>query len=896
MQSRLFKPVKSFQPQLVRSRILQQLKESLQRPITLIHAPAGYGKSTLVTQLFHELNLDGIWYSLRTSEQTIWGLSEVLLEGLLSAFPDNDELKSVSASIDQLTPQQRFDLYCRYLEQSLAKHSDLFLLVLDNAQLLDDEAIRYLVEVLIHQLPMNCRVLLLTRHLPELELEKMKVNGELSLVDSRDCAFTESETLDLLLVKSRSRSNLNKKLTEAELKRQSDHLYKATSGWPAALHILMMELDQRSNADISQMRVQDSEALHGYFQEQILNKLTPEERNHLLQLVLLKEFNEAMATELFAEQTSPILDNLLKKNLVYILKITPNRVFKLLDPLREFLLLQNQPEKHIYKQFADSYIEQGEKSLALDLLLQIEDFEAASDLVVDLCEIQMLNGNHGLFGDLISRIPNDVIHTNPRLLTLYAWHLPDQEKESLSLPLFEKAERQITPLLEQSLPDVEMQSMRQMLVYLYGFQSFVYRISNRNREALAAADKAIDLAVQYSLRGVARAYSGKTQVAFIEGDLSTAEAMAKKAIAYSKLEMDLVSLPIAFGYLINLHCILGRFKEAETTKEATLTWAREHNVQHFPMLEIADCFFLEIQREKNQLNECMQSLQKAEKYCKSGVPQTHQVALEFGKIQLAVSIGDLDMAARSVQKLRTLMPVLENQPQLLSYSFPSLTALEATLDALQGKADRHLIWIKNRAKQLQGNNHFVQEKEKLLVARLLAIFGEEGEALQLLNELQTTTEQQHRVQHHIQTLVAKVVYYWLRGDQVQARKVFFQAVELGVPLGYLRTFIDLRKWIEPLFEWGQSQVGIAPWVQKVMAENGTENGNFNVYQQQLNELSKRELMVLELISNGLSNKEIADELSVTIHTIKTFASSLFRKLEVRNRTEASDFFRKSQSR
>lgn len=881
MQYRVYKPPALHQSVLARPEAVTKLNEAVSHPISLLWAPAGYGKSTLLSLFLQDYQYDRIWYPLTSRDNDDTSFCSLLLTGLIESNPRDKELEQTLKSIGQLNPKQQLDLFCYHVDRIYGQNDKLLILVLDDFHLIQDQSCLEVLLFISERLPINCRIIVSTREKPSLDIEKMQVSGELSVLANQDLLFSCNETQKYLA--NHCGSEISEEL--------SSELYMKTSGWPVALQLLAVnENIQETQNSVKDLSV--SERLRDYFEEQIVAKLSSEENQLLMRMAAFKDFSVELGM-LFSDDAKTYIETYLSKRLIQRISKAGETWYKLHDLIREYLSARETLSASELEKAAAWFRNKGDREGALELYLQGENYSAALPLIVELCEDHMLYGNHRQFQKLIKRIPHIYLEENACALAFYAWHLDDHDKESVGMPLLDKAEAQIQLKLDSLGDGSEKERLVQVLIYVYCFRSFIFRFNNRIDQAVVWLEKAYQLAQGRVVKGLARIYAGKMQVAFALGSMTAAESFGKQSIAHARSEMDLTTLSISVGFLVNVFCAQGRLNEALIYSKEIKDWAEKHGVARFPMIQAIDSSLMEVNREMNRIADCYRGVEIGEAYGKGGAQESHRIAFEFAKIRFLMSIGKFDELAESFNFLEAMMPEAVGQAQNLNFSFPSVEIHKLAASFLTG-GNIDLDVLTSKGKSLLGNELFVVEKEKLLVARLLAANDEFDLSLQLSAEAIKVAGINDRLQNIIYGELNDVLIHWKRGDKTLVRMQLEETLKKGLAKGFLRPFMELKLWSEPLYNWAKGQTNLTPYFAHFDASEPTPADSVvRPIKSAIEILSNRENTVLRLVSEGKSNKEIARELHISVNTVKTFTGHIFRKLEVRNRTEASVWYRES---
>jgi LuxR family maltose regulon positive regulatory protein len=212
---------------------------------------------------------------------------------------------------------------------------------------------------------------------------------------------------------------------------------------------------------------------------------------------------------------------------------------------------------------------------------------------------------------------------------------------------------------------------------------------------------------------------------------------------------------------------------------------------------------------------------------------------------------------------------------------------------LQGEIDKAINWYHQEGKYDPDDLRELNEIKGITQARVMLAMGHLTDSLELLDRVLVNAEKAGRLEHAIEIRIIKTQINEMLGDNEKAQIHLSTALEMASVHGFVRIFLDERPALEPLISklihsgptGVESGVSIS-YIHEVLSGFGEKSPT--KVQTLVEELSPRELEILELISIGLSNKEISDRLFLSINTIKGYNHTIFGKLGVQNRTEAAN--------
>ena len=258
-------------------------------------------------------------------------------------------------------------------------------------------------------------------------------------------------------------------------------------------------------------------------------------------------------------------------------------------------------------------------------------------------------------------------------------------------------------------------------------------------------------------------------------------------------------------------------------------------------------------------------------------------------VRILFSRGDYAIAEKTIQKFENTSRVYDVPPWIM---YP-MRAWQTRIWLAQDKLDEASQWLKERQLDTEGELTYLHESEYIALARILIYQSRYDEAIRLLERLLISAEAGERTAKVIEILILQALTFKNKGDTVQALRILERAFKLAEPGGFIRIYLDEGKPMRDLL--GEAlPAGIAPvYVRKLLAAfPSIDSGKKPLTKSQaansglVEPLSEREIEVLQLIAEGLSNREIATRLYISLNTVKVHTRNINGKLGVNNRTKA----------
>jgi len=922
-----------------RARLIERLSAGLHHPLTLVVAPAGWGKTTLlgdwrVEQQKQHPEAPGtlwVWYPPtkprgyprgHPSEQSSRGTRPIAWLALDEG--DNDLARFLRYFITALqavhpdlggpalaslrSPQPpSTEALLTLLLNDLANLPQDAVLVLDDYHVINSSAIHRALAFLLDHLPPQLHLVIATRIDPPLPLARLRARGHLTELRAADLGFTADEAAAFL----NDTMGLHLSVDDVAA------LEARTEGWIAGLHLAALSLRDRE----PQNRHDFITALSGthrfildYLAGEVFDHQPPDVQRFLLYTSILGGLNSSLCDAVVGELAGDasrgdgqaMLERLDDANL-FVVRLDDNRTWYRYHHLfAGFLrerLRQQYPEliPELHRRASRWLEENGRLAYAAEHALAAEDYEEAARLIE-----QAIRPTIWQRGELITlqrwleRLPRDVTRTRPRLSLDLAWALLWSAQIDAIEPRLQDVEHAIT-----SLPEADLTAMRGEVAAI---RAELARQGGEIAAAIALARQALeDLPQDDRLaRGATTGLLGQAHL--LNGDTIAASQAFAETVVLGQAPDTITLALIAGGRLVQAQALQGRLRQAAATYQQTLDLASTHGVPATPAVGVAQVYMGEVLREWNDLDA-------AEALVRQGIAHCTQwaglagVALD-GYVTLARLLqtrGDMEGALAVLQQAEILgrqCHVAQYAERIavarmrlwLSTDFrgPAGYPLGVAGDPLgiaavtQWATEREAVW---RADEDLG---YVGLLERLMLARLHVVHGRLDDAAALLGRLLETAESGGLMGCVIEILLLRAFCHQQQGQTAQAMIALARALSLAEPAGYVRLFVDAG--IPRGQAQGASMVrllqearsrGLAPaYVDALLAAWGSADAGADEGAMLVEPLSARELELLRLLAAGLSTSEIAAQLFITTGTARNHLKSIYGKLEVHSRLQA----------
>ena len=888
LQTKLFIP--PHRSDLVpRPRLIERLNEGISRKLILVCAPAGFGKTTLLSNWVKTIELPVAWVSLDKGDNDHTSFLIYLVAALQTV--EAGICEAVQAML--LDPQPPpIESILRELINEVATLSRNFLLVLDDYQAIEDHAIDQALTFMLDHLPPVMRLVIISRSDPMLPLSRLRARSQMTELRTEDLRFSMNEVTHFL------NRVMGLVLSEEDIAA----LETRTEGWIAGLQLAGLSMQNRDDATgfISAF-AGDDRYIIDYLVDEVLAQRPRGTKEFLLQTSILGRMSgplcDAVTGQEGGQKTLAKLD---QANLFIIPLDSQRRWYRyhhlFADVLYNRLEDSTSPEviRTFHQRASRWYEENGFLVEAVEHALAAEDFENVLRLVeIGSMEI-LMRGQQSLLLKWRDGLPRNLVASHPRACMTFAW-------ASLSTGLTQETE-ECVQFLEQSL-GVEMEDLfsgqnqdktlapatrvslveiavvRIELAMETGDTSQVFKLSQL---VLPYLDAEYGPHQDTHIRNLRSAVFFVLGLAYkTVGQLSEAAKTLSKA---AKLGQELGNVYIAagsIGRLASVQSMQGQLIQAMSTCNWGLGLVEEM-VGKPPMAGLIHAELGNLLYERNNLDSALHHLQEGIGIAKPWMFLEAFVPGYTGLSRVRAARGDWGGAFAALDELAALG---ECNPALV---MPAVGLLRASLWIAQGKVDAADRWIMNAELNPEGEINFNQLGALMVFARVLIARHAYGEVIDLLTGMIDATEASGWLGKTIEMRVLLALAHQKRGDSDKSLSVLEQALIYAKPEGYVRVFVDEGDPMESLLHEAGTR-GIAPdYVPKLLAAFETDHVQVGTDSPPslVEPLSERELEVLRLLKTELSGPEIADRLMIALSTMRTHTQNIYTKLGVSNRRAA----------
>src|SRR6266540_3241044 len=853
--------VPSAPPRVVpRQRLIEQLNEGLHRRLTLISAPAGFGKSTLLSAWVAGCDRPVAWLSLDEDDNDPTRFLIYVVAALRTIAPAIGDASL--ASLESLQPPPAESTLTSLLNEITSLPVN-FVLVLDDYHVIDAKPVDDALTFLLEHLPPHMRVVIATREDPQLPLARLRGRGELSEVRVTDLRFTASEAAGFL----NEAMALNLAAEDIAI------LEGRTEGWITGLQLAALSL--QGHPDRARFIQSFSGSHHfvlDYLLQEVLQRQSDSVQAFLSRTSILDRLCGPLCDAVLHDATArgqATLEYLERANLFVVPLDTERRWYRyhhlFADLLRQRMDHSTSSEAEVgelHIRASQWYEDHGQEVEAFRHAASANDVERAARLIEGQGVPLHFRGADAPVLKWLQSLPTTVLDANPSLWVTYATALFFSGRHTAVEEKLRAAEAALQGTKEDARHrDLvgRIASIRATLAIIQHDADTIISQSRRALEYLHLDNLPIRMATTYTL---GHAYQ-------LQGD----RAAAHRTYA------EVISISTSFGdsiYTIAATLGLGQVEEADNQLSlAQRSYDRAVELAGDPPRTIAAEAHLGLARIYYEWNE----LHAAQQHSQQCLELTRQVESVDTFVSYAVFLAPLRVAEGDVPGAVAILA--EAEEFLRQHNFwrrmPDVASAQVLTLLRQG--------------HLAAAAHLAETHEiPISKARVHLAAGDPAAALTVLEPVRERVEAQGWPDQRLEVMLLQSVALDARGDRGEALQLLLDALALAEPGGFVRSFVDEGVPMAHLLVAAAPLGRMPAYVAKLLAafepERQTGDDTSSRAAGLIEPLSQRELEVLRLITQGLSNHEIGERLVLALDTVKGHNRKIFGKLQVQRRTEA----------
>jgi len=874
---------------IARDRLTDALRRGAAQKLTLVVAPAGFGKTTLLAEWLADVagrvNEAG-WVSLDPSENEPVLFWSYVIRALQNIHP---AVGTQALALLESPQAPSIEIVLTTLINEVEMIDRDFVVILDDYHVIDSAPVHNSLGFLLDHLPRRMRLVVASRSDPALPLPRLRARGELTELRAGDLRFTLDE----------SSSFLNDVMALDVSASDTAKLERRTEGWIAGLKLAALSMKGRDDVrGFVDAFSGDNRYIADYLVEEVLHAEPEHIRRFLLGTAILDRMNGALCDTVIGETGSQALLEELERRNLFVVALDDRREWYRYHHLFADVLqrLNTSAGAHASHRRASAwYEEHGSFADAVRHALAADDVERAAALLERTWPEKNRSYESGKWLAQVKTLPNEIVRDRPVLSMGYAWALLNSGELEVAEQRLSDVERllQNTEVAKDSGTQMVVSDearLKSLAAELASARIYLAQALGEAPGTLEHAKRALALIPEGDHAGRATGIALVALALWGRGELEPAHRTFSEALDVMRLaghDLDAVRGTFVLG---DIRVAQGRLREAVSIYERGLQLAAE---APNPAAAETDELHLGLSEVHCEWNDLTSATKHLDAITAAGRTAHMGNRLRWGTAmaRICAAYGEFDRAhdlLNEAERHERRDPVPRVRP---------IPALRARIRIAQGRLDDAITWASKARVSVDDALSYLHEFEHVTLARVLiarhdAPNGERtaNDAAKLLERLRSAAEAGGRIGSVAEMLVLHAFAQHALGNLRGALDSLTQALALAEPEGYLRVFLDEGSRMRDLLRQAATRGLATGYSRRVLAAFDAPRpalapaggGVVGLLQP----LTTREHEILRLIASGLRNQEIADQLSISGATVKRHIANAYGKLGVGHRTEA----------
>jgi LuxR family maltose regulon positive regulatory protein len=892
-----------------RPHLLERLEKNRQKPLTLVSAPVGYGKSTLVSDWLDSCDSPSAWLSLDKQDNDLGKFLSYLLAAVETIFPH--AVNKTMTLVNSLTLPPLSTL-AGTLVNELDRIEQSFILVLDDYHLIKETAVHNLIAETLKHPPQSFHLVIIGRRDPALPISTLRAQSKLAEIRTPDLRFSVAETETFLNQAMGIQIDPSTVVAVEE----------KTEGWVTGLRLAALSMRHMGKLDPRLLEPQvNAKYVMEYLFDEVFSRQPPGVNQYLLGTAILDRFCGPLCEIVCLPGVDPFtcelkgrdfIDWLEKENLFLIYLDSENRWFRYHHLFKKLLLNQLKRKFSVeeinvlHTQASAWFADKGLTEEALQHALAAGEVEKAGSLVARAGNQMMNNEQWPRLERCLHMLPQDIIERDPALLVLECWLHHVRQNLSGMVSCLKMIEA-----FNATAPQGTWVNVKHVQGHFEAQRGFIHYMDAEGQSALASSQRALrDIPLHHKR---ARLFADIYQLGAYQmtGNLETGLSIYQNSMR-RYTERDRIYHAAYLGNLGLVYWMDANLIALQQTAECLLDAVKEHP-QH-PTVSYGLYFLGIILYHRNELHNAEEKLAKVVKFYYAASPMN----FAHSAFALALTYQAQKKAGRAREICNSVVvnSLESNNEDMLRIA----RAFEADLALRQGRLAEAFQWAKKyQAKPFRLTYRFYMPQITLI--RILLAQGTTDslkQAADFADQLHDFLVSIHNNRFQIDVLALKALLYDSRGEGSASLESLAKALQLSEPGGFIRLFVDLGPQMADLLKQLVKQNVAVNYIGQILAAfkedahktvldasdpNGPSphhplspsssnsafripNSDFHTAQPLVQPLTNRELQILNLLGRWLQNKEIAAELFISPLTVKKHLDNIFRKLNISGRRQA----------
>jgi LuxR family maltose regulon positive regulatory protein len=885
---------------VARNHLITQLNQGLEqnRKLTLVSAPAGFGKTTLVAAWIQQLDRPVAWLSLDENDNELarfFTYFIAALQGIQTGIGAEIQAALIAA---QAPPIENL---LTMLVNELAIIKKDFILVLDDYHLIKTQPIHEALAFLLDHLPPQMHLIIATRDDPFLPLSRLRARDQMTEIRLRHLRFSSQEITTFL-----------NQVMELGLSRDEiAALENRTEGWIAGLHLAALSMQEQEDATaFVSAFAGDDRYVVDYLVDEVLAQRPLGTREFLLQTSVLDRMTGPLCDALTGQQEGQdVLRQLERANLFVVPLDQRRRWYRyhrlFADVLRQRLAESLTPQalKTLHQRASRWYEENEYPIEAVNHALAADDYENGIRLILLAAQEMFERSQMTTLTNWWPQLPLEPLLSQPGLCLVYAWAFLATGRPKEAESCLQTAEQglgvemdqlfaeggggaSLAPQIQSGLAETAV--VRAQLAIGQGDIPLALELTVKVLPYLEDDDQPVLNNPSIHLRNVVYFAMGMAQR--VIGEVKEATPALANAADLARELKNVHLISVAYGHLAGVQAIQGQLNQAKLSCQHGLRLVEELAGERSPMSSLCHAELGNLLYEQNDLEGASQQLHEAVTMAKPWGFWEGFLTGCSGLARLRAAQGDWSGASAVLDELADLG---HNLPHMMG----AVSSFRARMWLAQGDIESAGNWAHHAALDADAPINLTREQEYIILARLFIAQSAFEKAAGLIARLLEMTETGGRWGRWIELMILKAVALHANGRVDEALAALSKALKRAEPESYVRIFVDEGEPMATLLR-RKAPESVAPEYVSQLLDAFDMPGDESVSPDAkatvdtlsspslLEPMSDRELDVLRWLKTELPGPEIARELMIALSTLRTHTQNIYGKLGVNNRRAA----------
>jgi LuxR family maltose regulon positive regulatory protein len=870
-------PPAHFHDLVDRERLFARLNRSKGGQLILLTAPTGYSKTTLVSQWLSQSQRNFAWLTLDHKDNDPGRFWRYVFSTLSQQGIPLPEL--TPDLISDHCPTTIINAFEEY-KANARTSTPPFALILDDFQCLSNEVLLAQLNELLDFLPTNVNLIITSQIYPALRLSRRRSKHQIVELNQEQLAFSEQE----------SQQYLEHLIGHPVPPQTVKSIHRKTEGWPAGIQLLSIVLDQQEQSH----HLLDLSTPISFFDDEVLATLPADLQSFLLNTAFLPWLHPKLCNAVLDIQHShQLIEQLTEKNL-FLVKY--GETWRFHDLFKEALNSHEQVTETHRQRAIDWFEDNGFVSRAIDQCIPLKDWHRIIRLMHQEARSKVTNGEQMTVDGWLRILPTEMQQELPSLVALRAAVYLSNSHIEEAAETMAKAKHQLAyfrnnpkKMADARLSDADLENTHKEITimesFIAMFRGDFQSAHSLSEEALASPSgiQHLDLFAQMPMCH-AMIHQGK----LIEA-MHLSETIVRQGM------YDGLAFPVLIGIsnLVPTYLALGKIDTALQLLEEVEDWhAALPSPSHYaPWVDGMKAL---IYREQGRLAEALACIAPLMAY----IPETTDPFQIIPIYAIAAHIHRSNQQFEKSEHLlrQGLLVQQQHLPDEWPFTFPKLSSLMLIGAMINQDKDALQAWLDQNEDELKHRTDFFSESERLFLAKVYLAIGRHEDCQTLCEIIIEQADKGQRIFNKAKAMATLTTCFADQKAFEQCIHWLQAALLLCEQHGLPQVLLDEGPHMPAILQLAQPYCSNPDYIDTLLAtleqqQRDTDAASGSTLEPQpvtalVEPLSKREQQILELIAQGLKNQEIADQLFVSITTVKTHVHNIYGKMDVKNRTAA----------